>query len=208
MNEMILPLIESPIIKSYHHHAYPLGILLNDDGVLNWFYSNYIQLTYKPNDASYFDFYNTYFLHWEFFERQHILSETLSINSISKNLFIKNAIKLGNYIYACVDEYYIPNREAYHKHHYIHDIMVYGYSDKGNYYNIIGYNEKREYKKSLVNMEEFEKSNPEWINLLKIKSNNKYFCDLKLIKELVNDYLFPNKIGGKYSMSQISTNKF
>lgn len=41
-----------------------------------------------------------------------------------------------------VDEYYIPNRYAYHNNHWVHDIMVYGYDNEKQIYYITVYNEK------------------------------------------------------------------
>lgn len=199
LNDHVLPIRMDPPILTYHFHAFPLGILFaNEIDVEPWFYSNYIQLIYKPNDECRFDFLHNYFLFLDFFERQDITRYIIKKYNIPLIDFLKNAIQNGNYIYTIVNEYHIPHRNAYHSREFWHDICVYGYSDDGFY--TLGYDDQRRYTSNIVSFNEFELSEPDFINLLKVKSTAQSKLDLGQIYELLNDYLYPSNRTAVYGI--------
>ena len=199
MNEELLPICKNPPITTYHHHAFPLGVLFADSiDIRPWFYSNYIQLVYDTNDKCAFNFMYTFFSQSDLFEV--LLTSKQIINKFHIDLtdYIKNAIQTGYYLYAYTNEYYIPRRMAYQKYNNDHDICIFGYNDDEFY--TLGYNKDKNYVDDVVKFDDFKKSDPTLIFLFKLKKTNNYVLNLSQIYDLLNDYVFPSKKSSLYGV--------
>lgn len=56
-------------------------------------------------------------------------------------------INLGYYVVIHVDEYYIPEKRAYKKQHYVHHSLVYGYDNSQRKLKAIGFNSEQMFAK-------------------------------------------------------------
>lgn len=56
--------------------------------------------------------------------------------------FVIQSLKHGYYVGICMDEFFVPERQAYHNYHFYHYNLCYGYDDKKQEYFIMGYNDK------------------------------------------------------------------
>lgn len=165
MNAKKLPIGTPPII-GLHYHAYPLAVVLNYEKYLPWFYSHYIQV-YCTNDFSevngspWFNFVS--FDLWDngipYLSNNHLLDQkTVITNKIDVINLVKSYLDRGWYIYAEIDDYYIPFRYSYQKQRQPHDIFIFGYDSKNHSFDTAGFNSKSEFSLNELDFNDFEKA--------------------------------------------------
>lgn len=204
MKEKILPLKEAKVV-TYNFEAFPMSILeANGDEYYEWLYTNYIQLNshndIKKSGDLFLAFYDNQALKSPYLIRENTKWSSLSKLKISIHEYIEQYIDMDYYLYFQVDEFFIPERGAYKKRHYLHDILVYGYNSGKEYY-VVGYNQDGLYVTSKVSCSQFEKAfinnfvdkeSNEWadnIYLLKYNKKCHYKFNLSLVIKLLCDYL-------------------
>lgn len=189
MKKHILDLNVSPPIKTYNHHAFGTGIITTIDEGMNWIYNNYIQLSYYPKDGPLtFDFYMDYIYCQPVFDREALSDELLeSIRWEPIKLFTK-AISQNKYVVCCVDEYYIPNREAYRQYHFIHNLIIYGYDDVEKIFYVAGYDEEGKYASQKVTYKEIKQASPSKISMLGFRKDLDYELAIGYIDRQIRQY--------------------
>ncbi len=218
-----LPLGEPPV-KCFLYDAYPLSILSVKEDYKPWFYCNYIQLCcnnkiyndgtpflefFKPNQEFQIPFLRTQCLDWGSFVKN-------PINGID---YIISAINDGYYFYSFADEYYMPDRSMYRKHHFIHDIFVFGYDDEKKEFQILGYDDKEQFATSLISYRAFQDAflskaddlRQLWndrIFLFQYNPEAKYYFDIQVVIELISEYLDSGNSDMRYRSFHNPTNKF
>ncbi|MEK5163596.1 hypothetical protein NYE69_14820 [Paenibacillus sp. FSL R5-0527] len=213
----ILPLGESPII-GYQYHAYPLLISSLHPSFYEWFYSNYIQLECSPLVSPLtFDFYTFEKLN----SKSPFLGEMYFLKSMinkytSPMQFIIDALADEHYIVSFVDEFYIPNRQAYQRFHNVHDIMIYGFDLTQKIFYVAGYKEDRKFGFTEVDFDHFEKalligasegSLGQWadgMHLMKLKLDTSFTLNLNVLVDLMEDYVHSRNTSMRFRMIQDS----
>lgn len=164
----ILPIYNTPII-GYMEDVHPLSVLLTCKRTFEWFYMNYIQLSFqdpkifinqplkffKP-DLSTGDVW-TATNSWIKYET--ITKDMIYCFSYKISDFIKYAVNQNKYITINLDEFYVSYRMQYHNTHYIHDTFINGYDDEKNiFYGIAYVGDPPIYKEFTVKMSEVEEA--------------------------------------------------
>lgn len=145
-------------ISTYVYEGYPLGIMkTHGEKYREWMLSNYVQLNCHKNiikeKCVFLAFYGDVGIYSPFIKKEHFCWSILSKYDINLIKFFKDNIDLGCYLYFKVDEYYIPNRDAYRNYHFLHDIMIIGYGD--DYFITIGYDDKGQCSEMNISIETF-----------------------------------------------------
>lgn len=92
------------VVKSYQHHAFALGIILNGENSYNWLYNNYIQMAYSiVGGLGSFNFYMDFVMRQPILNRNYLDDEFLNYYNINKVDYIMNAVMFGKYVYLCVN---------------------------------------------------------------------------------------------------------
>lgn len=135
--------------------------------------------------------------------------------------FIKSILSSGLYLWLGVDEYYIPERPAYRKHHFVHPNLAHAFDDEKKHIEILGYNftlnsnavsfddieksccseyVKHAYYNDLIIFRKNERCYPEPLNIkfiIKTLEEYKYGCDTGFLYGNVEGYhLLNNPIYG------------
>jgi hypothetical protein len=204
-------------INCYPDFAYPLSIALNFESGWNWFYCNFIQLyfdekdLYNPIRFYYTDVNGSFWnvrnplLNYQTIQRDTFLKFDKDINE-----FIIDSIDMDNYIMLFIDEYYIPDRWAYHTSHYHHAIFIYGYDKEKNTFYTSGYNKRFHYEHQEVSFNEIRDSyvnhvNQYWddnncIYLMQFdKKRMEFNFDIVCIIEQLEEYLYSRKSSLRYN---------
>lgn len=208
----LLPLGVSPII-GYQHHAFPLSISSLHPSFYDWFYSNYIQMTYLDTHH-FFNFYE--------FEKLNPRSPFLSEMYMPKTLigkytnllqFVMDSLDEDHYIVTFANEFYVPNRQGYKKYDFIHDILIYGYDLGKNILCLAGFKEHMTYGVSEISLDDFSQAFNEFSNLrngyvawansmhlLQLKLEHKFSFDLIAVVELLEDYLYSRNTSNRFRL--------
>jgi len=161
--DRVLPINDRPPLIGKLRHAYPLSILATDDAYLPWFYNNYIQLfcplargfPHTQVDFFYPPHYpSTPLLDVQIFDRR-VLEKSLrgSIGS-----FFAHCIDDDLYIRIYVDEFYIGQRAAYQREHFLHKVLLCGYDEGKEIFHIMGFLPNGQYGRSEVGFADLERS--------------------------------------------------
>lgn len=188
MERCILSLEKNPVIRTYQHLAYSFSILGTNQDSCNWLCNQYTQLINDgKNDMTfYLDFLNRQ----DALECGRISCETIKKFKIDIVELIRDEIKEGWYVYICIDEFYIPERDVYQKEHFLHDCLVYGFDDSKKEFYIIGYNDKRMYRESKASYTQIRNSEPQyWICSLRKSEQYKFLLDINKIQIDFKRYL-------------------
>lgn len=115
----------------------------------NWICMNYIQLGYNPHEIGgvYFDYkmFPVKKCRYEYVYACHFLdisyTEPSEIIDLLGNIrcYIDWCLRNNVYISLAVDEYYVYGRKRYHKEHFLHHNLFYGYDEKNEEYLVMGY---------------------------------------------------------------------
>lgn len=199
---------EEELPKDFNNDHLLLGIYTNsaENQYYNWLYSNYIQTFYVGSDISRhlvtLDYYTTPPKNYSSLYMNHFLDFQREDNEVARSMFgnINNYIKwnLNNnrYIEIVLDEYYIPNREAFQKKHYAHSNLIYGYDDTSSCYFIIGH--KGKMVDSEISYEVFDCAYNELVysniirNIQYNPNSMAYQFDLKAVYWMINEYINGN----------------
>lgn len=206
MSIVKLPMAESPIV-GFQHIAYALGIILNDEESLPWYYSNYVQLVSGNSFATPITFYPNWFDTNPFLDVQAFKKEIMKFGNINLHSFIKDCIDNKTYFYSAFDEFYVPQRNYYGNHHFCHNFLIYGYDMAQQEYIMAGFDERRFYGTTTITFAQFEDaffsetSMREYVHLLKRKEGYKYDFNLQLVCETLEDYLYRKNTSERYSNS-------
>lgn len=123
-----------PPIKCYLHHAYPLGIIWDENNpqIMEWFCANYNYIFSRDIHGDYFmnffmDYTNVPFLYTQPVMKNDLL---YLLENTSLEKIISDFICAGKYVMAIIDEYYLEGRWAYKKHHFMHEILIIGFDEE------------------------------------------------------------------------------
>lgn len=175
MAEIILNFNSKPPVMSYNHHAFGTGIITTAKSGINWIYNNYINMSYYSEQGPLaFEFYMDYIYCQPVFERENIS------DSILRNLkydcidLIEAALRQGKYFICCVDEYYIPEREAYGRYHFNHNLLIYGVNTTRKEFYTAGYNESGLFATQKISFKAIKNASINMINLLTLREDEPY----------------------------------
>ncbi len=176
-NIKILELNTRPPVSVYNHHAFGTGIITTAPWGMNWIYNNYIMLGFYPDEGPLtFDFYMDYIYCQPVFDREFLSNSIIKYIKEKPDSLVISQINDGKYVECCVDEYYIPNREAYGAYHFIHNLLIYGYDDDKKIFYTAGYDESGKYTADTLSYKIFRTSSPGKFNILKFRDDMN--CDL------------------------------
>lgn len=148
----------TPDVSTYVYEGYPLGIMkAHGEAYKEWLFSNYIQLNCHDdiirNKEVFLAFYGDRAMHSPFLKIVRLSWAMLREMDIELVPFFKKNIDLGFYLFFKVDQYYIPNRYAYEKFHYLHDELIIGYDEEA--FVILGYGDDGKCSKQKVSFAQF-----------------------------------------------------
>ncbi|MFZ5987608.1 MAG: amino acid adenylation domain-containing protein [Bacillota bacterium] len=135
-------------IITYLCHSLPICIILADERLHPWYYEHYIKLytEVQSNGMLIMDFLELRAPYNEVIQEVYMGYELLKdIPDIID--YAVDKINLGYYVVIHVDEYYIPEKRAYKKQHYVHHSLVYGYDNSQRKLKAIGFNSEQMFAK-------------------------------------------------------------
>lgn len=127
-------------VTTYLHRSLPLCAILSHDHYYPWFYQHYIQvfsITYQ-NGFSRLEFLEPKSNFEDIFEEMYLTYEGIEDGRDIVG-FIKNKIDSGFYVSIYVDEYYLPQKGSYKKHHFVHPSLLYGYDENNKRFLAVGF---------------------------------------------------------------------
>ncbi|MFC4302942.1 hypothetical protein [Cohnella boryungensis] len=197
--------IAVPDITSYTHVTYALSIMHTDPDALRWVYSNYVQLfTWDWVQTVQVDHYTQTAEH-------HLIpclggTQKLTRKTLEKYQggfvsLVRDSIDDGQYVWAFLDEFYIPGTVAYQNRSNPHSVLIHGYDDARSTFQFTGYFENQRYGETEASYADFEKAyygfepkdeiQPEnFIRLMKLNSYYKAFYEFKThwVMEQLEEY--------------------
>lgn len=170
MREIKLPFDLNPELNTYLNLAHPLGILggniPNKSIWLPWLCNKYINCYYMESPKRKFGLYTVdpFFLSDAIIEQLEfkIVPETyerilnLDIQSFAEH--VKMLLSSGAYIHGANNERYVSAMDAYEKYDYIHDYMLFGFSDKLGCFYAAGYTANGTYQEYKIPYDEYYRS--------------------------------------------------
>jgi hypothetical protein len=146
-------------VTTYLTYSLPLCGILGDERQYHWFYNHFIQLyTLSGNQDNFWidyledrDFYRDIveyaILDWE------CLRDEADIIG-----YLEDRINSGYYVIIFVDEYYLPTDQNYHRTHYLHQRLVYGYDKTNQLLKSIGFDGERNFINMVYSYDDFRKA--------------------------------------------------
>ena len=207
-----IPLADPPI-KTLHHHAFNLSVLLSDEKALPSFYNNFIMLSCPENCDGSIETIPSGYREFPHIERRGFLFRNSfdffdSNNTLDYivNMNIK-MLKSGYCVEGEFDEFYIPGKAVYQQEHFMHNYLLIGVCEKEQYFYSAGYNILNggysKYSEFIISFEDYKNalllrkdSFPDyddlWRDLFYIKPDtNTIACEIntEIIREQLYNYL-------------------
>lgn len=202
---MNLPYNLKPILRAYQPEAYLCGIIFSkDEKFLPYFLSNYIQLVYFDDYATYRTRlnYSNYTENWMFSNHGLISIDYLSVpyfitepDRMDFAKIVTEALHNGYYIMGMYDEFYIPGKSAYNNHHFDHDYLIYGVDEENQEFYSAGYLRDKFYSSFTIPFSNYHQSlktiNPPYhlFWFLKFHHDIELSFDITTVKQGIWKYL-------------------
>jgi hypothetical protein len=227
-----LPLSESPIV-CYSSHANALSILSNDEDYLPWFHSNYIHFScledFARNEADVqIDFYLGVRKDFNYYANNpwlfHQCIERTLLDGLTGGdliAFIISALHMHNYVDLILNEYHIPDRNAYQTRYFEHENLIYGYDLKERTFDIAGFNRNRKFSTMKVAFDQVVEGYTgcnanQWgkqvVYLIKHEKyterfKTEYAFNLPLVVHSLEEYLAGTNVSDKFAMLRTPKSK-
>lgn len=191
--------VKEPLISCYTSYGTLFSLI--PESCLPWIFENFIQLAYaKMWGMLVFDNHRLLLANCpgiDFFVFPYELCQKLFGNSI-KDLII-NIIDTKEYIYLYVDRYYISfDHQNYQKHHFLHEIFIYGYNMKKDVFYAADNFKTGKFMFVEIPCKEicqgFKNATSKYnftsyFRVLRINNNQKYEMDIDKVKKLISEYI-------------------
>ena len=197
---------DKPPITVLQTIALPLSIATVEPGAWDWMSSEFIQTyTFGVNELD-----NSY-LNFKIYQRSHNLDyKTLECIDMSSNIdklnmgediikLFKMLIDNDYYIFINCNNYYVPNTSWYHKQHFPHDFLLYGYDDDRSSFNFFAYGNTIKLSRWEISYEDLMKAyysndidiiyEREYRLILYKRKTNLPGIDIERLRWLLADYL-------------------
>ena len=139
--EKILPIDLKPEITTYLFYSTKLCIVQACPNLKEWQMVNFTNIKVYYNEKNKNNFFMEEDLEEIFcFERKSI-EDMKKIDDIL--CYTKSALDAGWYVDIHLDEYYLSCKEGYNRRHYVHENLVYGYSDDREVVYAYGFGKNR-----------------------------------------------------------------
>lgn len=184
------------------YHNYLLSIILTKAQNKYYIYNHYLGLCVKHNENSHVDFtFNgIYTCNNELLKKFVIRGPVENLSTL-----IKRCIDRDSYVIINVNERYLPNREAYDKSDFYHDLLIFGYDEQTKYFLTLGFDKNMKFCKYSYHFKEIEKAyyymKDEWnYEFFIFHFNDEYteFIDKKKIANHLEEYCNGVNTNGKY----------
>lgn len=160
MQARILEIEKNTWIQTYHIRNFELGLLQNN---VPWILGQYINCFYHSKAKARF---NHCMPEKRYFEKKNVMSvqkfrfnkDFLSLGVLDFVQWVKELINCGWYIMGYFDEYYIREKASYHRRHFRHSMLIYGYDDETQLFNAMGYTKDRKYSSHFLTYDELVSS--------------------------------------------------
>ena len=153
--EIILPLSDKVPFTAYQQRGYELGSLLSlGDHITPWLYQFFINICMRRRTKGYghFEFVfdkKKWFEGYDVFHNSTLNISPYSAMSRRLNLLdlLKKNFQNSSYARGSFDEFFIPNKSAYMKEHFVHSFFLYGYNDAREVLYALGYTERGKFER-------------------------------------------------------------
>ena len=205
-NEQKLDIILQRKMTTYLHRSLPMCIILSNENYKGWYYTNFVQIMSNTLDNG--DVELNYITprdgYLEIAENICLGYSMLHYEDEFVN-YIVECINRGYYLVVHIDEFYIPDKEAYEETHFVHASLIYGYNiEKRELYGI-GFDDDMTFREITFDFDAFNVAYEEgknhympeafwceWsaVQLIKPKSPHVPFrFDLKRFIDELDDYM-------------------
>ena len=179
-----------------------IGYNLNsyDDQIMNWKFTNFIQLKFNREINVFFDYYMTPKRDVRYHYLNNFLEAAYSCKSDILDLFsslgeaCKWNLLRNRYCVLWLDEFYLHGRESFQIDHYRHSNMIYGFS--GNEFFILGYSPNGKLIKTREPIDIIEKAyceesgNSPFETLCYNPNDCEFIYDEEFIIDMIKEYAF------------------
>ncbi len=155
-----LPLSANQDIRTYLHHFFPLSIVLATLDFHPWYYQNYVHIYARP----FLRTANSGLMSKELFIDfvmpsgfQEILDQSFFSHTYITDIIDFIATNLDGNVYVSVDlnEFYLPVKQQYQHHHFVHPTLIYGYDHEKRELLCMGIDKKNAFKHYMVSYDDF-----------------------------------------------------
>ena len=227
--------VQEPPVTSYMFYMYPLSIMRPHAAFTPWICSNYIQL-YHYNDRD-LKFYvspfspkggkkNSYYVACPFLEIQNLEQSMITRARDDIIQFVIASLDEDWHVQLDVDYFHLPSTAPYQQFHFLHEVLVSGYDDNNETFEISGYDKSWKYHVATITFSELFEAvstvdktlndnaypvgqsdeSPE-VFLYRSDNHKKHEIDIGQMYESLSDYLESVNTAEKYRMLWVPQEK-
>lgn len=227
--------VQEPPVTSYMFYMYPLSIMCPHVAFTPWICSNYIQL-YHYNDRD-LKFYvspfspkggkkNSYYVACPFLEIQNLEQSMITRTRDDIIQFVIASLDEDWHVQLDVDYFYLPSTAPYRKFHFLHEVLVSGYDDNNETFDISGYDRSWKYHVATITFSDLfeavsavdktlndnaypvdQSDESPKVILYRSDNDKEYEIDIGQMYESLSDYLESVNTAEKYRMLWVPQEK-
>jgi hypothetical protein len=206
-----LPLAE-PLAHGYQFYAFPLAILATVEESKDWILTNYVHLVYDKRLQSapvpfafyLFDYSQSPWLQTVKTDRFWVAASSHDIVDICRE-----SIAAGYYPYLNLNEFHVPDREAFGTYDQTHDVLLSGFDDEAGSFTVYGYRANHSLGLTQVGYSEFRRSYESLdrvdntchqVYFYRVDRGARFPMDTAVVREAFEDYLAGANPSARFAM--------
>ncbi len=227
--------VQEPPVTSYMFYMYPLSIMRPHAAFTPWICSNYIQL-YHYNNRD-LKFYvspfspkggkkNSYYVACPFLEIQNLEQSMITRARDDVIQFVIASLDEDWHVQLDVDYFHLPSTAPYQQFHFLHEVLVSGYDDNNETFEISGYDKSWKYHVATITFSELfeavstvdktlndnaypvdQSDESPKVFLYRSDNDKKHEIDIGQMYESLSDYLESVNTAEKYRMLWVPQEK-
>lgn len=152
-------------VTTFLYESLPLCVVLGRPGLYEWFLQHYIEMyLVDAKKGEHYNFYAVRYAETTSYLQYSKVKEVLTWNQLEAAVvnskvnivdFLKAQIDCGVYAIAFLNEWAIPHKQSYHKEHWYHESLVYGYDDDRGVLFCVSFDERRNFTSFEVDYHSF-----------------------------------------------------
>ncbi|MCI8361520.1 MAG: hypothetical protein HFE86_09325 [Clostridiales bacterium] len=152
-------------VTTFLYESLPLCVVLGQPRLYEWFLQHYIEMYLV--DAKKGERYNFYALRYAettSYLQYSKIKEALNFNQVEAAVvnskvdivtFLKAQVDCGVYAIVFLNEWAVPHKQSYHKTHWYHESLVYGYDDEKGTLCCVSFDQRRNFTSFEVDYGDF-----------------------------------------------------
>ncbi|PZD93689.1 hypothetical protein DNH61_24055 [Paenibacillus sambharensis] len=151
--------MKKPALNTYNLYASLLSLIGPEENAWSWVMNHFIQIVrFNSYQTYFFDTHRLLYHHCPWVDAFCIPKSMIGTSDSSLSGFIKEQLERDTYLWLSADQYYLSASPLHQKHHFVHELFLFGYDERQNIVHIADHFKDGRYEHAVCSFDELEQA--------------------------------------------------